>query len=87
MLNNLRLWTATVLINSMIMTLYLWHITIMVIFVSLLYLAGGIGLTLEPGTTEWWWSRPLWIAVLYVLLFPVALLISPLKRRNRLPRP
>lgn len=82
-LNNLRLWTATVLINSMIMTLYLWHITIMVILVSLLYLAGGIGLTLEPGTTEWWWSRPIWIAALYVLLLPVALLMSPLERRNR----
>jgi len=31
-LQGLRLWTATVLINSMIMTVYLWHITVMVIF-------------------------------------------------------
>jgi peptidoglycan/LPS O-acetylase OafA/YrhL len=30
-LESLRLWTATVLINSMIMTLYLWHITVMVL--------------------------------------------------------
>ena len=82
-LNNLRLWTATVLINSMIMTVYLWHITIMVILVSLLYLADGFGLGLEPGTTEWWLSRPIWIVVLYVLLLPVALLMSPLERRGR----
>ena len=82
-LNGLRLWTATVLINSMIMTVYLWHITVMVIFAALLYLAGGIGLGIEPGTTDWWWSRPVWIAILFVLLLPVALLLSPLERRGR----
>ena len=82
-LDNLRLWTATVLINSMIMSVYLWHITIMVIFVSLLYLVDGFGLRLEPGTTEWWLSRPVWIAALYILLLPVALLVSPFERRGR----
>ena len=82
-LNGLRLWTATVLINSMIMTVYLWHITVMVIFAALLYLAGGIGLGIEPGTSDWWWSRPVWIAILFILLLPVALLISPLERRGR----
>ena len=82
-LENLKLWTATVLINSMIMTIYLWHITVMVILIALLYLAGGIGLGIEPGSTEWWWSRPVWIAVLLLLLLPVALLISPLERRSR----
>ncbi len=82
-LNGLRLWTATVLINSMIMTVYLWHITVMVIFAALLYAAGGMGLGIEPGTSDWWWSRPVWIAVLFVLLLPVALVLSPLERRGR----
>jgi len=82
-LDNLQLWTATVLINSMIMTVYLWHITVMVIFAALLYLAGGIGLGIEPGTSDWWWSRPVWIAILFVLLLPVALILSPLERRGR----
>jgi peptidoglycan/LPS O-acetylase OafA/YrhL len=82
-LKGLRLWTATVLINSMIMTVYLWHITVMVIFAALLYLAGGIGLGIEPGTSDWWWSRPVWIAILFILLLPVALLLSPLERRGR----
>ena len=82
-LAGLRLWTATVLINSMIMTVYLWHITVMVVFVALLYLAGGPGLGLEPGTLDWWYSRPVWISVLMVLLLPVALLLSPLERRSR----
>ena len=82
-LSGLRLWTATVLVNSMIMTVYLWHITVMVVFVALLYMAGGIGLTLEPGTTEWWLWRPVWVAVLLVLLIPVALPLSTFERRGR----
>jgi len=83
LLSGLRLWSATVLINSMIMTVYLWHITVMVLLGSAMYLAGGIGLGLEPGTTQWWQTRPLWIGVLIVLLFPVALLMSPLERVSR----
>jgi len=82
-LKGLRLWTATVLINSMIMTVYLWHITVMVIFAAILYSAGGLGLGIEPGTQDWWLSRPIWIAILLVLLIPVALLLSPLERRGR----
>lgn len=82
-LSGLRLWTATVLISSMIMTVYLWHITIMVVFVALLYLAGGFGLGIEPGSLDWWFSRPIWITTLLVILLPVALLLSPLERRSR----
>lgn len=82
-LQSLRLWTATVLINSMIMTVYLWHITVMVVFGGVLYLLGGTGLGIEPGSADWWLSRPVWIAILIVLLLPVALLLSPLERRGR----
>ena len=82
-LNNLRLWTITVLINSMIMSIYLWHVTIMVILISLLYLAGGFGLGIEPGSIEWWMSRLIWVSALFTLLLPVALLVSPLERISR----
>jgi peptidoglycan/LPS O-acetylase OafA/YrhL len=82
-LAGLRLWTATVLINSMIMTVYLWHITVMIVLIGLLYLAGGFGLGFEPGTETWWYSRIIWITVLLVLLLPVALLLSPLERVSR----
>ena len=75
-LNNLGVWTTTVLINSMIMTIYLWHITVMIVFIALLYLAGGLGLGIEPGTQEWWLTRPIWIAVLLLLLLPVALSLA-----------
>jgi surface polysaccharide O-acyltransferase-like enzyme len=84
-LMGLRLWSATVLINSMIMTVYLWHLTLMILFIGLLYLLGGPGLGLEPGTLYWWFSRPLWIAILALLLVPVSLLLSPLERISRSP--
>ena len=82
-LAGLRLWTATVLINSMIMTIYLWHITLAVLLIGLLYAAGGLGLEFEPGGAGWWLTRPLWVFLLGSLLLPVALLLSPLERMSR----
>jgi len=82
-LANVNLWAATVLINTMIMTVYLWHITVMIVFVAVLYLVGGFGLGIEPGVQAWWISRPVWVLVLVALLVPVALLLSPLERRPR----
>jgi hypothetical protein len=81
-LSKLNVWTATVLINSMIMTVYLWHLTVMILVVSLLYLADGFGLRIDPGTQGWWLTRPIWIGVLFAALIPVALLFSPLERRT-----
>jgi peptidoglycan/LPS O-acetylase OafA/YrhL len=85
MLAGLRIWALTVLINSMIMTLYLWHLTVMVILISILYLAGGFGLGVEPASLEWWLTRPIWIGVLYACLLPVAVALGPLERRARPP--
>lgn len=82
LLRSVRLWAATVLINSMIMTIYLWHITVMIVVVGLAFLAGGVGLGYEPGSADWWLARPAWIFVLYVFLLPIALLIAPLERRS-----
>ena len=82
-LNRLRVWAATVLINSMIMTLYLWHITVMVVVIALGYVAGGPGMGLEPGSQEWWLARPVWLALLYAALLPITLLLAPLERRSR----
>lgn len=82
LLDSARLWTATVLVNSMIMTVYLWHITVMVVVVSVLFLLDGFGLRTEPGTTEWWLWRPAWVLLLAVLLVPVALPLSTYERRG-----
>ena len=67
-LRGLRPWTTTILVNGTIMTLYLWHVTVMSLIVGLLNLLGGIGLGVRPDTVVWWSSRPLWIALLGVIL-------------------
>lgn len=82
-LSGLRVWAATVLVNGLIMTVYLWHITVLVLIVAIAWLAGGIGLAIEPGSSDWWLSRPIYIALLYLVLIPTALALSPLERLGR----
>ncbi len=60
-------WRATVLVNSHIMTLYLWHLTAMVLVIGASLLLGGFGLEAEPLSSTWWSTRPLWYAVLIVV--------------------
>ena len=67
-LRRARPWTATVLVNGTIMTLFLWHVTVLVLAVGLAYLLGGIGLGLAPNSGAWWATRPLWIALLFLIL-------------------
>jgi hypothetical protein len=57
-----RPWTATVLVNTRIMTLYLWHLTVMVLVIGVSLLLGGAGLRVEPLGAGWWATRPLWWA-------------------------
>jgi len=64
-----RAWTATVLVNTRIMTLYLWHLTAMVLTIGALLLLGGPGLRLDPLSAGWWASRPLWWAALALVTF------------------
>ena len=59
-----RAWTATVLVNTRIMTIYLWHLTAMVSTIGVLLLLGGPGLGVEPLSAAWWGTRPLWWALL-----------------------
>jgi hypothetical protein len=62
-----RPWRATVLVNTRIMTIYLWHLTAMVGVIGLSLLVGGFGLGAEPQSAGWWAGRPLWWAVLAAL--------------------
>lgn len=61
-------WILTVVVNSRIMTLYLWHLTVMVLLVALAVQFGGIGLTALPGSADWWPIRLLWLGVMFAVL-------------------
>src|SRR5690606_4857126 len=61
-------WALTVFVNGIIMTVYLWHATVMVLLVGILEWPGGIGLRLVPGTGAWWATRVPWVLVLLGML-------------------
>lgn len=72
MLENVGVWTATVLMNGMIMTVFLWHLTAFVLVMTVTWLVlGGMGLDSIPGTGEWWLTRPVWLAIYIAALLPM----------------
>src|SRR5215469_14707569 len=73
-------WTATVAVNGNIMTIFIWHLTATVLVVFGAYLASGFGLRLQPGSSEWWWSRFLWVAVNAIVLVPLVVVFGRFER-------
>jgi hypothetical protein len=60
-----RAWHAVVGVSGVIMTIYLWHLSAMSLVAAAgLNVFGGAAFEIEPGTTTWWLTRPLWLVVL-----------------------
>ena len=76
-------WTATVLVNGMIMTIFLWYLTASTLVVGLSLLVGDVGLTLEPGSGVWWAARPIWMLIYVTALVPFALAFGRFERGGR----
>lgn len=70
-LARVRVWASVVLINGMIMTVYLWHLTAFVLVMIAAWLLGGIGLHAVPGSGAWWAARPVWFALYVLALLPM----------------
>ncbi|MDH3641362.1 MAG: acyltransferase, partial [Gammaproteobacteria bacterium] len=75
-LDGVRAWTTVVLVNGMIMTVYLWHLTAFIAAVALAYAAGGIGLGVEPASGAWWAWRPVWIVLYAVVVLPFIVIFA-----------
>jgi fucose 4-O-acetylase-like acetyltransferase len=73
-------WTATVLVNGMIMTIFLWHLTASTLLIGGAMVAGDIGLTAAPGSPGWWLLRPVWLAVYLVALAGLAMIFGRFER-------
>jgi hypothetical protein len=82
-----RVWAATVLVNGLIMTIYLWHLTALMAFGVVLVSTGGFGLGLEVDTPLWWATRPLWLAVLALALVPFIIAFGRFERPHPDRRP
>ncbi len=87
MLRGRRLWTVVVGISARIMTLYLWHLTAMVIVIGISLLADGFGLEVEPLTGAWWLTRPIWFAVVGVVTIALVAVFGRFESPVADPRP
>jgi hypothetical protein len=59
-----RVWRATVALEARMMTIYLWHLTALVILGAGSLWLDGAGLHDRPNSPDWWAARPLWICLL-----------------------
>jgi peptidoglycan/LPS O-acetylase OafA/YrhL len=85
MLDSLRIWTATVLLNGMIMSVYLWHLTAFVFVMVAAWLMGGLGLNIMPGSGAWWLARPIWFALYIATLLPLIGLFARFEQARAMP--
>jgi hypothetical protein len=79
-LQNARVWTATVLVNGVIMTVFLWHSTAMMLLFGLAILLGGVGLGSNPGGLDWWMMRLPWLIVFLASLLPFVAMFARFER-------
>lgn len=79
-----RPWAAVVRLNMVAMSVYLWHLTVMVLVIGVLP-ATGSWWSVAPLSATWWLSRPLWLMGLGLLLTPVVVTLAPVEHST--PRP
>jgi hypothetical protein len=77
-LDRVRPWKATVFVNGIIMTLFLWHMTAYLLVVLALWPL-GFGRE-QDSTAQWWIERPIWILVPGLVLAGVVALVGRLER-------
>jgi Acyltransferase family len=76
-----RPWSLVVTVGSTLMTLFLWHLTALVLAVVVLH---PLGLTrATPGAPVWWALRPLWLLVPAALLVPLVALFARFEHPRR----
>lgn len=82
-------WHVAVAVSGVIMTLYLWHLTAMSLLAALLLrIADGAVFKVEPGTTGWWVTRPLWVLALGIVAVGLVALFARFEWRvSRAPAP
>lgn len=77
-------WMVVVAANSMIMTVFLWHLTALLVAVLILY---PIGFPQPEGGTALWWAwRPVWLAALTIILGGFVAAFGRFERGSFVPR-
>jgi fucose 4-O-acetylase-like acetyltransferase len=70
-----RLWRLVTRLNTMVMTVYLWHM-VPVVIVALSFYPTGVMPQPAIGTGQWWALRLAWFALLTLVLVPLVLFVT-----------
>jgi hypothetical protein len=71
-------WQATIAVNSVIMTVFLWHLSALLVTIVALYpLDLGQEVT---ATARWWLERPIWVIGPLLVLVPVVAVFRRFER-------
>jgi len=81
-----RAWAAVVGANRIAMTVYLWHLTAMVVVAGVALPRGWMPQP-PPGSAAWWAWRPLWVVALATALVPLVALFARVELARVAPRP
>lgn len=73
-------WTGVILLSGVIMTVFLWHSTVMMLSYGLAFLADGFGLRTLPGEPGWWSVHWLWVGVFTIGMLPFVALFARFER-------
>jgi hypothetical protein len=76
-LQGARRWKAVIAVNSVIMTLFLWHMTAFLLAVLALW---PLGVQAQAPSGAWWALRPVWVLVSGVILLGLIRLFGGLER-------
>lgn len=82
-------WHRVISFSGVIMTVYLWHLSAMsLVAAGGLFAFDGRLFRIEPGTTEWWVTRPVWLIVLVLATVPLVAAFAVFEWRiSRSPAP
>lgn len=75
-----KIWTATVLVNGLIMPIFLWHSTVMMLIIGAFFWLMPTLLQAIPGSPDWWIVRPIWVLVFLVLMLALLPLFLTLEK-------
>jgi len=76
-----KAWAGVIALNAMIMTMFLWHQTALLIAVAILYPLGFP--QPEAGTAQFWALRPVWVLALSCVLAVLVALFGKYERGMR----
>jgi fucose 4-O-acetylase-like acetyltransferase len=74
-------WKVTIFLNSIIMTLFLWHMTAYLIAILFLWPL-GLGQQADS-TARWWLERPLWLVVPGIILIALVAIFGRFEAKLR----